>query len=242
MLAVAHTGDALFGRGMATPPRHPPRLNEPQRLGLALKRLRQRADLSQKAAAEAANTYQQTWARYEGGVNDALLRVNLQRRLAEALGFSHEDFLQEADAVSHGLPPQPVPPPGRNRSDLEFELHGQVRASPQGFQVYDTQDARTVDLSRVLGAGVRFLPVAGESMIPYAYPGGLVSYDRDGVCSRGLGCVIETTEGQFYLKLYKGESEGKLHVTELFPEERELVFDMKDLRGVYPVGIRLDRT
>lgn len=218
-----------------------PNPSESQRLGVALRQLRLRYGLTQKAAAEAAGIFQQTWARYESADNDALLKVTLQRRLAEAMGSSFDEFIETLEQTGNHYRSEASGMTERAPRKFEFSVQGQVRASPQGFQVYDIEEPRTIDLAGLLGPDTRILPVAGESMIPYAYPGGFLSYNLNTPPSRGLGCVIETVEGQFYVKRYDGMRDGKLYVTELFPVERELIFNMEDLRGVYAVGIRSDR-
>lgn len=215
-----------------------PSMRDAERLGQALKRLRLRLGLTQAQAAAQAGTYQQTWARYEAADNDALLKVTLQRRLAQALGASHADLLAEAELV--GARPGPGESPDRPMRRFEFPVLGRVRAGPQGVETYDAGDAETFDLSALLGPDTRILRLAGESMIPYAEPGGFVSFNTNRFPRRGQGCVIETHEGVFYVKRFERTEGDKLIVTELHPVERELTFDLRQVRGVYAVGLRGD--
>lgn len=205
--------------------------------------MRQRYGHSQKSAAEAAGTTQQTWQRYESGDNDALLNEGKRLRAIRALGSTAEEFAMDLAAVDAGLPlGAPMAPPGladRGRV-YEFPIIGRVRAGPQGMQVYDDGITETIDLSPLLGDDVRFLRNAGESMLPYVEPGGFTTYNVRKSPRRGRGCVIEMESGEFFVKRYERIEGDKLIVTELFPKERELTFDLADVKGVYPVGIRGD--
>lgn len=215
-------------------------MTEAARLGTALRRLRLRYELSQREAGELANTHQQTWQRYEAGDNDALLKVTLQRRLAEAIGSDHEEFLLELANLD--------PPRGRRtaqsvydgRGPLELPLAGRARAGPQGIHAYDGGDDETFDLSGLLGDDARVLRLAGESMIPYAEPGGFVTYNLKRYPRRGQGCVIELTNGDFYVKRYERMDDDRLIVTELHPVEREVKFPLAEVKGLYAVGLRGD--
>ena len=46
--------------------------------------------------------------------------------------------------------------------------------------------------------------------------------------------------GQFLVKRYERLIGDTLHVTELHPVERELTFDMAEVKGLYAVGLRGD--
>jgi transcriptional regulator with XRE-family HTH domain len=251
MMGVAYTDRTVFRRGMVLPVEKPSRLSEAQRYGLALKRLRKRYDVSQGAAAERAGTYQQTWQRYERGANDAFLKVDLQERLVEALGATWPEFQAELDAIDSGAPPsaQPMRPQERALRRLEFPLDGRVRASAQGIHVYDGGDSETFDAATILPIGTRFLRIAGDSVVPYAEAGGVLSYNVHELPKRGKGCVILLNDGTFFVKIYKRIESGTLHVVELKPAlidgmqayvESPMEFDLSDVKGVYPVGVRAD--
>lgn len=244
MFAGAYTSPARFYRGMTPRKPLPHRLNEAQKLGLALRALRKRYDLSQDTAAELAGTRQQNWQRYERGENNALLKVTLQRRLADAIGSSHEELLAEVAAID-GAGGQTRPAAtglaSADAPSFEYPLTGRARAGPQGLEMYNTGETQTFDLSRFLGEDTRVLRLAGESMAPYADPGGFVTYNlNNNTPRRGQGIVIEDDNGQFYVKRYERMIAGKLYVTELHPEERELEFDMEAVRAIYVIGLRGD--
>ncbi len=68
---------------------------EAKLLGRALGVLRKRAELSQEAAGEAYGISGEGWRKYEAGMAKAVFSPATQTRLAEALGFSREDLLDE---------------------------------------------------------------------------------------------------------------------------------------------------
>jgi phage repressor protein C with HTH and peptisase S24 domain len=243
MFARAYTATQGLQRDMPSRPRPHAQLSEAQRLGMALRSLRRRHDLSQARAAELANTRQQTWQRYEAGENDALLKAPLVKRLVEALGASVEEFQVEVARFDGMLDARPAPAATgmtERARVYEFPVVGRVRAGPQGTHAYDAGDAETIDLSRFLGEDTRVLRLAGESMVPYAEPGGFVTYNIKIYPRRGQGCVIEMENGDFYIKRYERADADTLHVTELFPEERALTFDLTAVKGIYAVGLRGD--
>lgn len=239
MLAVAYTPSARFPRAMARP--RPGQLTEAQRLGLALRALRRRQDLSQAAAAERANTHQQTWQRYEAGENDALLKVNLQRRLSEAIGSNHEELMVELARFGGVVPP--ARPRGMSERPLRpYQLpvggHAWMGTPPPDY--YEPFEPEVIDLSALLGDDARVLRLAGESMIPYAEPGGFVVYNLRRYPRRGQGCVIELEDGEFHVKRYERLTGEELQVTELHPKERQISFPRAKVKGVYAVGLRGD--
>ncbi len=231
MFAVEHRARSVFRHEMTDRQRSRP--SEAQIYGTALRRLRQARGLSQLAAAELANTHQQSWQRYEAAENNALLKTTLQRRLAEAIGASHGDFLLEVDRLTEAAPRA-----NRSMGDFEFPMPGRVRASPQGLHIFDEGEPGTMDISHLFGRSTRIMQVAGESMVPYVFPGSFVAYNIGQPPRRGEGCVVETTSGDYYIKLYDRTVGGTLYVTELHPKEKELRFDLAEVRGLHAVVIR----
>lgn len=233
MGALAYTSEAAFRRGVSI--RDPgSRLTEAQRLGMALKRLRQRLGLSQQDAAARAQTYQQTWQRYESARNNALLRVDLQRQLAEAMGATHADLLAELDGLGQPMPPDRV------LRRMEFPVPGQVHTSAQGFQVYEGGEPQTFDIGWLFGPSTRILPVPDDSMAPYAQIGGFVTYNVGVTPKENLGCVIEMMDGSFQLRLFERIAGGVLYAAELHPRRRTLQYDLTKVRGIHRVGVRGD--
>ncbi|HYD44729.1 MAG TPA: helix-turn-helix domain-containing protein [Phenylobacterium sp.] len=112
----------MLSLAIAERPRHVPRMAKPpsddeeaELLGLALRALRTRAKISQAKAGEAFSRSQNTtelgitaqgWGRYEAGKAPGIFRPDIQRQLAEAVGATHEEFLQERARLARtGLPP-----------------------------------------------------------------------------------------------------------------------------------------
>lgn len=236
------------GAGKPTP------LTEAQAHGQALRSLRLRYDLSQRQAAENSNTSQQNWQRYEQGQNDALLKPGLQRRLAEGLGASHEEFLVELAKIANGDAQaarlaQPINLNDRIMRRTEFPLDGRMRPSPTGMEVYDSGDPDTIDAAQILPQGTRFLRLASEDMIPYAEPGGFISYNPFSPPRRGRGCVIKMTNGAFLVRKFEGMRDGFLHVVEFQPFTHEgrqayvetpASYPLTSVEGVFLAGIRGD--
>lgn len=222
----------------------PDRLTEAQRLGMALRSLRRRAsDLSQAKAAANMGVGQQAWQKWEAGENDALLKSSLQRRAVAALGADWEEWQMEIArfdgilaAKSKTMGMAEAPP----RSAFHFPIQGLARPTPQGFEVYGDLEPDIIDLSSLLGPDTRVLRQASEEMIPYAAPGGFVTYNLRRFPRQGQGCVIEMKTGRFHVKRYERTVGDTLYVTELHPKERQLTFDMNDVAGVYAVGLRGD--
>lgn len=99
----------------------PKRISEQEALGLALRRLRKRADLTQDQAAERAGVVVQSWRRYEWGERD--LSYDKLGKLAEALGATREELLAERAVVIHEAPGRIV--------DLARERQGRARAKEE---------------------------------------------------------------------------------------------------------------
>jgi transcriptional regulator with XRE-family HTH domain len=80
----------------------PERLSETKALGLAIKRLRKRADLTQEQAAEALGVVVQSWRRYEWGERG--LPLHKLGDIANVLGVTRDALIQESQIVG-GPPP-----------------------------------------------------------------------------------------------------------------------------------------
>ncbi|EDX80493.1 Helix-turn-helix domain protein [Brevundimonas sp. BAL3] len=160
-------------------------LTEQQSLGEALKRLRQRAGLSQEQAAERAEIVEITWRRYEKGVRGVTLDKLIG--LAMAIGFDRDALLMEQAAVAGGSVAPPTarghlermaaytPPPG----DAGLVIRDRVQAGnwleadDTGQSTYRTypavRDARYPHadqwLSEVMGDSVNRLNIFEGDMV-----------------------------------------------------------------------------
>lgn len=103
------------------------RLSGAQAFGLALKRLRVRADLTQEQAAEKAGVATQSWRRYEWGERD--LSLDKWMGLAEAIGFTGDDLQLERAAIGDG----PALNTARMSSVLDAARGGTMVSFPRAF-------------------------------------------------------------------------------------------------------------
>lgn len=216
---------------------------ERDRLARALAFLRREAGMTQEQAAARINRTVQAWQNYEWGKRK--FTEALAGEVTKALGLTVQDLLDArerlpAEAGDPHAAQQPRPA-AREAQPLQLPVLGRVRAGPVGPNVYDQHDgAEVIDFSAFFSPDARVLRLAGESMIPYAEPGGFVTYHLSRWPRRGQGCVIETVGGEYYVKRYEKTDAGKLIVTELHPQERQLTFDLDQIKGVYAIGLRGD--
>jgi phage repressor protein C with HTH and peptisase S24 domain len=181
----------------------------------------------------------QAWQNYESGVRAALLRTDLQERLAHALGLERADLIRERDRQAGVGPSEHRGMAEDGPPAQELEVLGRVKASPSGPQVYDIDEPESmVDVSWMFGPKARTLRVAGDSMTGYVESGQLVTYDVSLWPARGEGCVVELLNGEVYVKEYLETSQGVLKVKQRLPEE-VLSFPMAEVKGVYKIRIRM---
>ena len=212
----------------------------------AVKALREAANLTQEQAAEKAGITLTAWQNYEYGKRRFTRR--LKGVVTAALGISEEELeARRAVVAENDEGPEPAPSPphragmqDRDARSYALPMIGRVRAGPKGVHVYDAGEPQTIDFASFFGPDWRALQLGGESMVPYAEPGGFVTYNVKRNPQRNKGCVIVTRSGEYYVKRYDGIRDGKLFVTELHPVERQIEFDMEEVEGVYPVGLRTD--
>jgi phage repressor protein C with HTH and peptisase S24 domain len=215
-----------------------PERAEQKLIGSTLKALREKRRLVQADVAAMLNMTTQAWQKYEAGE-----RKFTVDRIATVLQFlSASDLDYEAERARI-LGDDPPPHPGTQESAPEFivEVYGRARAGPQGAEVYDVAEPlRRIDLRQILGKHSDAMQIVGDSMVPWAEPGEVVLFDRDSYPRRGSGCVIETLDGAAYVKLYEKSDGSTLFVRELYPEERTISFDLRNVKGVYAVKLRGD--
>jgi phage repressor protein C with HTH and peptisase S24 domain len=212
-------------------------------LGRALKNLRESLSpkVTQSDAAARLDISLQAWQNYEAGkrrFTNALID-----KVTAAIGVRPEDLAAERDRLLDEPPGAAPAPRLRDRAPvrLEIPIAGRARMGAQMAHPYDAgQDEGMLDLTQLLGSDARVLRGAGESMIPYAEPGGFVIYNLNRWPRRGQGCVIETTGGDYFVKRYDRTDGSTLFVTEFFPKERQITFPLTDVRGVYAIGLRGD--
>lgn len=220
-------------------PRTVPPSEQAAALGAALRALRERAGLTQEAAAAKLSITRQAWQNYESGARPTLLRTDLQDRLAGALDVTRADLLRERDRQA-GLPPPAANDRGWDEGGATYELQvlGRIKASPAGPLIYDIAEPESiVDVGWMFGPNARVLRVAGDSMTGYVESGQLVIYDVTMWPKRGDGCVVELQNGEVYVKEYMETGQGVLKVRQRFPEDT-LSFAMAEVKGVYLIRFR----
>ena len=212
---------------------------ERARAGAALKILRKRSGLSQEKAASIAGIGTQTWQNYEVGRRG--MDLVMLGRVTSAIGATVEEH---ALAMARLAPPtaergEPSGFSDRPRS-MQIPVGGVAYGGTMRPNVYDEGGSEVIDFAQFFTPGTRVLRLAGESMMPYAEPGGFVTYSVKRPPRRGFGCVIEMMNGSYAVKRFERMDNETLTVTELYPEERELTFPVAEVRGVYAVGLRGD--
>lgn len=214
-----------------------------RRKGLALRALRGKLNHTQESAATAHNVTPQAWQNYEGGkrhLSDAKVSA-----LVASIGGTMEDFAFELSRI----PEVPAQSPAQQRRQGVAERpSGNVFHLPIGGVAFggptrpdfahDGGEVEVFDASRFFKPGTEVLKLGGMSMVPYAEPGEVVTFNRQDLARRGEGCVIEMKDGSKLVKLFQRYDDGQLVVTELWPVEKELTFPLEDVAGVYRIGFR----
>ena len=215
-----------------------PERAEQKLIGRAFKALREKRRLVQGDIAAALNMTTQAWQKYEAG--ERKFTPDRIQHVLEFLEATNSELEGEKAKILGGDVPvssgveDPAP-------EFILDVYGRVRAGPQGAEVYDVgEPLRRIDLRQILGKHSDAMQIVGDSMVPWAEPGEVVLFDRDSYPRRGSGCVIETTDGAAYVKLYEKSDGSTLFVRELYPNERIINFDLKNVRGVYAVKLRGD--
>ncbi len=216
--------------------------------GLALKRLRIQAGMSQTEAAEAAGLSQAAWGKYESGKSLAFLSLLNQEKCVWALGQTLGALEAARAAVDSGQKAVPVVSTFAMAS-FPLPVEGSVQWTDKGFGVFEDDAPKTLDLKPLLDEGARILKVATEEMSPYADPGGFVVYSVTTPPRRNLGAVIKRRDGRFLIRRYVRTTPS--HVVCISLEqttvdgraayiEREELYPLAEIEGVYPISLRGD--
>ncbi len=214
---------------------------EQERAGAALRILRRRNGFTQEDAAGAAERISlASWKNYESGKRP-MDNPTLARAL-RAIGATVEEHQIEVAKLAGGAfggEPSSFAP-GRGRV-MSLPVGGVAHGGALRPNLYDDGgEAEVIDFARFFAPGTRVLKLAGMSMVPYAEPGGFVTYNVRQPARRGQGCVIAMADGSYAVKRFERIDGENLYVTELWPEERELVFALSEVAGVYAIGLRGD--
>lgn len=135
---------------------------EQKSLGEALKRLRQRAGLSQAEAAERAQIVEITWRRYEKGMRGVTLDKLIE--LSQAIGFDRDVLLMEQASVLGG-----VAGPQTARAHMDRAANFTPTSSDAGLIVRDRVQAGNWLEADDSGQGTyRTFPAVRDGRYPYA--------------------------------------------------------------------------
>lgn len=211
-----------------------------EKAGLALRILRKRAGITQEEAVDRAVGISITsWKNYEKGFR--AMSTPVLARALQAIGASAEEHQLEVARMS-------APVQGSSFAPFGTAERGRVMALPVGGIAHggalrpnlydDGGEAEVIDFAQYFTPGTQVLRLAGMSMVPYAEPGGFVTYNVRQPARRGQGCVIEMVDGSYAVKRFERVDDDHLYVTELYPKERELTFDLAEVKGVYAIGLR----
>lgn len=221
-----------------------------RRVSAALKLLRKRSGMSGEAVAHEAGMHPQTYRNYENGrrmPDDATVEAIMM-----AMGFDMSDYAAQLRELPDKITKETFgyrPPSdpsiaaalAERGRDLLLPVGGYAFGGAARPAMYDLlEDPEVLDFAEYFASGTRVLRLGGMSMVPYAEPGGFVTYNPRRPARRGQGAVIELADGSYHVKRFERTTEDKLIVTELYPVEREIEFDLKDVVGVYAIGLRGD--
>jgi transcriptional regulator with XRE-family HTH domain len=185
--------------------------SEIMRLANALATLRRSRGLSQADAGDAIGMTSQAWGLYEAGRRPGLFRPDVQDRMTGALGLSREDLLLTAARQGPG-------PVGRGPG---------VESPARPFVGAEDAEARRLQLD-------------DDRLAPWALSGVIVEYVPGRWPRRDQGCVVETEDGETWVRLYDGgDAEAVwlrgatgLDAVERLPRAR--------LRGLHAVVARIE--
>lgn len=215
---------------------------ERERAGRALQILRKRAGVSQEDAAGAAEGISlSSWKNYEAGKRG--MDTPTLARALRAIGAAPEEHQLEVAKLS-GVAPHERGSFG-GMSDrarvMQLPVGGVAHGGALHPNLYDDGgEGEVIDFAQYFAPGTQVLKLAGMSMVPYAEPGGFVTYNVRQPARRGRGCVIEMLDGSYAVKRFERMDDDTLYVTELYPVERELTFPLSEVKGVYAIGGRFD--
>jgi phage repressor protein C with HTH and peptisase S24 domain len=218
--------------------------DERETIARALRSLRARAGLTMDQAAANLGVTRQGWQVYERGDRRSLLNSDTQARLAAALGASREELLTEAARQPGGRPAAvqeaEADTHDRNRRRFEIPVWARVRAGSRAPFAHDLgEPAQVLNMEWMFGPETGALRVVGDSMTGYVESDQLVIFDRTRWPRRNEGCVVETKDGELYVKEYLRSDGSNLFVQQRFPEET-ITFPMSEVKGVYKVRLRGD--
>lgn len=208
-------------------------------LGRALAALRERAGLTQFEAGKEAGMSTQAWQMYEAGRRQ--FTPDQIAKVTKAVSADAEELMVQRARLLGQDPPLPATALAeRDARPFEIPVWGRPRVGDGGSEIggSDASDA-VVDLKGLRSSAVGATRIADATMIPWGEPGETVIFDRDRWPKRGTGCVIETKDGQLYVKLYDHSDDGHVFAKQFSPE-KVISFANGVIKGVYAIRLRGD--
>lgn len=208
-------------------------------MGRAIQAVRERANLSQEQLAERLGVARQTVSRYEAG-RPPVLRSDLQRQIAEALGFTVADLMTERDNLLYpdfaGRHASPAPTVAVATQRTVVTINAQPELNEDGEVYYvDAPDDVGEDLGWMFGPNAGFLRLAEGSLPEGIVSARLAGYDRSAWPRAGQGCVLEMkATGELLPRIYQRRTAAGYLVTAGAPQGEHTV-DYKLVKGVYAI-------
>jgi len=207
----------------------------------ALKALRIERGMTLQQAADKLGISLQAWQNYEAAKRK--FDRNRITTVTRALDATPEDLeIKRASLADEDLPARFEAPGLAEHKGRGFEIAMEVgsRFGPEGFELRASQHRESIDLSTFFGPDWRVLQLPGDEMAPYADPGGFVTYNVRKPPQPGKGCVIRLADGRYLVRKYEGMKDGRLEVTALHPSLKRENYALRDIEGVFPIGMRID--
>jgi phage repressor protein C with HTH and peptisase S24 domain len=232
---------AVFAVGRRSPAYHSamtnshnqPRNVDPA-LGRAIKVIRTRKGISQRAACAMIGVSMTAYQKWEEGRGLSPVRM---QQICQAFGITVADLLLEREMQVSSPSGPTTPLPGPVRSVGRVPVFGFAAGSGEKLAMNDQAVMRWIEphpaqtTHRDIGA----CEIIGESMWPRYKPGELVYFVRNRFPMRGADVVLELTCGAAVVKEYDGQRDGRVWLREYHPEERLISFPMDAVKGFHAI-------
>jgi transcriptional regulator with XRE-family HTH domain len=208
---AAPTTSVLHRRVAERVERITPPADEAAAIGQAIQRLREANSISQEELAERLGVARQTISRYETG-RTAVLRTDLQRQIASAIGVTIEALMTERDNV---IRPDFPRRPGEAMPGMKtvVAVQAQPEIGEDGLVHYvEVPPVSSEDLGWLFGPNAGFVRLADGALPDGPFSARVAGFDRTAWPRRGQGCVIETRDGELLPRIYEGRTEGGVRV------------------------------
>lgn len=179
-------------------------------MGRAIQAIRKRSGLSQEELAERLGVERQTVSRYESG-RPAVLRSDIQRSIAEALGVSLAELMDESEGNIVGFPRAAASPRGEPTPAAKaiVAVQAQPEMGEDGKLHYvEVPPLSSEDLGWLFGPNAGFLRLADGALPEGPFSARVAGFDRSAWPRRGQGCVIETRDGELLPRIYERRTDA----------------------------------